>query len=140
MILSRSTIVFGKARSAGNGTPFSRIATQSKNDCAAALRERLCGHDSALCFLVRARPLPAKHALIPATGEINSSVAIANLLGDDDLVDILEKMAESVDNCYRELNEKEVDDSALGSISEEFEVLRKSAYPHIRNLYNQQNA
>ena len=64
--LSRSTIVFGKARSAGKaqstrcargagpGMPFPRSATQSKNDCAAALRERLCGRDSALCFLTRA--------------------------------------------------------------------------------------
>ena len=40
--LSRSTIVFGKARSAGNGMPFPRGATQSKNDCAAALRKWLC--------------------------------------------------------------------------------------------------
>ena len=64
--LSRSTIVFGKARSAGKthstrcargagpGMPFPRSATQSKNDCAAALREWLCGRDSALCFLTRA--------------------------------------------------------------------------------------
>ncbi len=53
MTLSHSTIVFDRARSAGNGTPFPRTATQSKNDCAVALRERLCGRDSALCFLVR---------------------------------------------------------------------------------------
>jgi len=35
-------MVFGKAQSAGNGMPFPRTATQSKNHWAAALRERLC--------------------------------------------------------------------------------------------------
>jgi hypothetical protein len=50
VMLSRSTIVFGKARSAGNGMPFPRSATQSKNDCAAALRERLWGGGAAVFF------------------------------------------------------------------------------------------
>lgn len=51
----------------------------------------------------------AKKALVPATGEINSSVAISNILGDNGLVNILEKMAESVDNFYRELNKENID-------------------------------
>ena len=51
---------------------FPRAATQSKIDCAAALRERLCGGDSALRFLLRAGPLTAKRALIrPHTATLN---------------------------------------------------------------------
>lgn len=46
----------------------------------------------------------AKQANVSATEEICMASAIANIIGDDDLVATIEKMSDLLDNIYTELN------------------------------------
>ncbi len=80
----------------------------------------------------------AKKALIPASEEINSAVALSNILGQDELVTAVRNMSILVDGMYRELTKDSPDENSLIEIQKQFDANKKLAYPHIRELYSVQ--
>lgn len=78
----------------------------------------------------------AKEALIPASEEINSSLAISNILGNDKLVSIIGIMSSIIDSMYSELLKKSPNQDVFNNLQAEFDKQKRLAYPHIRKLYN----
>ncbi len=78
----------------------------------------------------------AKEALIPASEEINTALAISNILGNDKLVSSIEIMSSKIDSMYNELLNQNPNEDVLSNLQSEFDKQKKSAYPNIRELYN----
>ena len=78
----------------------------------------------------------AKEALIPASEEINSSLAISNILGNDKLVSSIRIMSSSIDAMYNELLNQNPNEDIFNNLQAEFDKQKRLAYPHIRELYN----
>lgn len=78
----------------------------------------------------------ARKMTADAADELRSAAAIANLLGRDELVSIVEKMCDQTDIFYKEIGMENVDEDSLFDLDLEFNNLKKSAYPFIRSTYN----
>lgn len=82
----------------------------------------------------------AKKSLIPAADEIYSCLALSNILGDDVLLNIIEKMSDSIDSIYQELNKENPDEDKIGVFSDQYISLKKLAYINIREAYKGKKA
>jgi hypothetical protein len=78
----------------------------------------------------------AKEALIPASEEINSALAISNILGNDKLVASIGVMSSKIDVMYNELLNPKPNQVVLNNLQLEFDKQKRLAYPYIRELYN----
>jgi hypothetical protein len=78
----------------------------------------------------------AKQKMMPAGEEIYCAVALANLIGDDELVEVLDKMARQTEKMYNELAYGEPSESQFVDYGFEYNRLKKLAYPMIRKIYS----
>jgi len=78
----------------------------------------------------------ARRSIIPASEEIYIAVAESNLLGNSNLVESVQCMANSIDKLYRELIKASPKQSTLDGIANEFNANKNNAYPYLRDIYN----
>lgn len=79
----------------------------------------------------------AKKANVNATDEVRAASALANLIGNDGLVEIIDQISKLLDKIYHELNSKEPSEDKLCILSTEIEGKKKLAYPFLRGSYKQ---
>lgn len=72
----------------------------------------------------------AKNALLPASREAYSARAIANILGNSDLVNKLESLSRVIDSLYRAMLHSSQSDISI--LMRDMENIKKSMYPDIR--------
>ncbi|KJZ12304.1 hypothetical protein TW85_16055 [Marinomonas sp. S3726] len=81
----------------------------------------------------------AKAALVPGSQSAYSARAISNLIGDDNLVNDLEKICLVIERIFHELNRQNPSIKELGSLGSELKERKLKVYPHIREAYATSN-
>lgn len=82
----------------------------------------------------------AKQALIPATNEVYSARAIANILGDDNLVEYIESLSEIIESIYGVYAFGENTLNELTGLMSDIAKVKKLAYPNIRLIYKSKSS
>ena len=77
----------------------------------------------------------ALKTLVPATKDVYSARAYANLLDSDDLVEKLEELAKVIENVFEELYQVNPNVERFNDLGIELSKIKKSAYPFIRKAY-----
>lgn len=78
----------------------------------------------------------AKRSNVLATEVICSATALANLIGSDELVSITSEISAFLDKMYQEFHIGPPSEDRLFELNMQIENLKKSAYPFLRDLYN----
>ena len=77
----------------------------------------------------------AKEAVVPATHNAYAARALANLVGNDELVSSIEKIAKGVEDIFHILSMEKPNIELLNDLFSELKESKIAVYPHIRNSY-----
>ena len=77
----------------------------------------------------------SREKLVEASSDIYSIRALANISGSDDLVKYTESCSLTVESVYSEFLKPRPSMQKIDSLGKDITAIKKSAYPHIRNLY-----